>query len=123
MLSTSKFNKERMRDSALKGFTNATDVADYLVKNGMPFRDAHRVSGEIVLKCLSENKAIEDLKLDELKEFSELFKEDIYEAISLETCVNKRVTIGGPGKEAMSQVIKLEKQYLSEDWLDKLEEV
>ena len=123
MLETSKFNKERMQESALKGFTNATDVADYLVKNGMPFRDAHRVSGEIVLKCLDENKAIEDLKLDELKKFSDLFKEDIYEAISLETCVNKRITIGGPGKDAMKQVIKAEKEYLSEDWLDKLEEV
>lgn len=106
MLSTITFNKERMYDSAKGGFTNATDAADYLVNHGVPFRDAHGIIGELVLYCINKNCAIDDLTLDELKAISDVFEEDIFEAISLETCVNKRLTIGAPGKEAMEEVLK-----------------
>ena len=119
MLATTKFNKEIMADSATKGFTNATDAADYLVKKGMPFRDAHKVIGELVLYCIDKDKAIDDCSLEELKGFSNLFDEDVYKEISLETCVGKRVTIGAPGKEAMSQVIKICEEYLEHDWKNK----
>ena len=116
MLDTMKFNKEQMRRSANNGFTNATDAADYLVNHGVPFRDAHGIVGQIVLHCIEKNIAIDDMSLEELKAISPVFEEDIYEAISMETCVNKRLTIGAPGKEAMEQVIALEKEYLEEDW-------
>jgi argininosuccinate lyase len=105
MLKTLKFNKENMEKSASKGFTNATDAADYLVNKGMPFRDAHSVIGQLVLYCIDKECAIDDLRLSELKRFSELFEEDIYDAISLKTCVEKRLTIGAPSKEAMKRVI------------------
>ncbi len=105
MLGTLKFNKENMEMSASKGFTNATDAADYLVNKGMPFRDAHSVIGQLVLYCIDKGCAIDDLRLSELKRFSELFEEDIYDAISLKTCVEKRLTIGAPGREAMKRVI------------------
>ena len=105
MLKTLKFNKENMEKSASKGFTNATDAADYLVNKGMPFRDAHSVIGQLVLYCIDKECAIDDLRLSELKRFSELFEEDIYDAISLKTCVEKRLTIGAPSKEAMMRVI------------------
>ena len=112
MLSTIKFNKDIMAKSAMKGFTNATDAADYLVKKGMPFRDAHGVIGRLVLYCIDKDCSIEDLSLEELKNMSELFDEDIYDAISLRTCVEKRVTVGGPGMDAMKKVIDIEKEYL-----------
>lgn len=112
MLSTIKFNKDIMAKSAMKGFTNATDAADYLVKKGMPFRDAHGVIGRLVLYCIDKDCSIEDLSLEELKKMSELFDEDIYDAISLRTCVEKRVTVGGPGMDAMKKVIDIEKEYL-----------
>ncbi|SDA39243.1 argininosuccinate lyase [Lachnospiraceae bacterium G11] len=112
MLSTIKFNKDIMAKSAMKGFTNATDAADYLVKKGMPFRDAHGVIGRLVLYCIDKDCSIEDLPLEELKNMSELFDEDIYDAISLRTCVEKRVTVGGPGMDAMKKVIDIEKEYL-----------
>ncbi len=105
MLKTLKFNKENMEKSASKGFTNATDAADYLVNKEMPFRDAHSVIGQLVLYCIDKECAIDDLRLSELKRFSELFEEDIYDAISLKTCVEKRLTIGAPSKEAMKRVI------------------
>lgn len=114
MLATMKFKKERMRESANQGFTNATDAADYLVNHGVPFRDAHGIVGRIVLYCLEKGIAIDDMKLEELKAISPVFEEDIYEAVSMETCVNKRLTVGAPGKEAMERVIELERNYLSE---------
>ncbi len=101
MIATMKFNNERMEDSAMKGFTNATDAADYLVKHGMPFRDAHRVIGEMVLFCLDRNISLLDLTLEEFKNFSEIFDVDIYDAISLETCVDARLTKGAPGPARM----------------------
>ena len=106
MLDTMTFNKEIMKDSAAKGFTNATDAADYLVGKGVPFRDAHRIIGEIVIYCDTNSKSIEECSLDELKAVSEYFDEDIYEAISLKTCVEKRLTKGAPSKAAMEEFIK-----------------
>lgn len=121
MLDTMKFNQEVMRNSSKNGFTNATDAADYLVNHGVPFRDAHGIVGQIVLYCIDKNMAIDDMSLEELKAISPVFEEDIYDAISMETCVNKRLTIGAPGKEAMEKVIALEKEYLAKnhgsDWL------
>lgn len=114
MLSTMKFHSERMRLSASRGFTNATDAADYLVNHGVPFRDAHGIVGQIVLYCIDRGISIDDMSLAELKAISPVFEDDIYEAVSMETCVNKRLTIGAPGKEAMEQVIRLEKNYLEE---------
>ena len=116
MLATMKFNKERMYASANGGFTNATDAADYLVNHGVPFRDAHGIIGRLVLYCIDQNKAIDQLSLDELKAICPVFEQDIYDAISMETCVSKRLTIGAPGQEAMKKVIELEKEYLAEDW-------
>ena len=118
MLATMKFNKDVMRRSANKGFTNATDAADYLVNHGVPFRDAHGIVGQMVLYCIDKGIAIDDMSLEELKAISPVFEEDIYDAISMETCVNKRLTIGAPGKEAMEKVIAIEKEYLKNegDW-------
>ena len=113
MISTMKLNKENMKSSAMNGFTNATDAADYLVKNGVPFRDAHGIIGRLVLYCIDNNKAIDELTLDEFKEISPVFNDDIYDAISLETCVGKRNTIGAPGPEAMKQVIAINEEFLS----------
>ncbi len=103
-----------MEKSAMMGFTNATDAADYLVNKGMPFRDAHSVIGRLVLYCIDEKCAIDDLKIEELKKFSELFDNDIYDAISLETCVNKRLTIGAPSPEAMKQVLSINEAFLKD---------
>lgn len=113
MLATLSFKKDNMRASANNGFTNATDAADYLVKHGMPFRDAHGVVGRLVLYCIDKDCAIDDLTLEELKEISPVFEEDIYDAISMETCVNTRLTIGAPSETAMKQVIALHEEYLS----------
>ena len=113
MLRTLKFNKDNMAKSAMMGFTNATDAADYLVNKGMPFRDAHSVIGRLVLYCIDEKCAIDDLELSKLKEFSQLFDKDIYEAISLETCVNKRLTIGAPSPVRMSEVISANEAFLT----------
>lgn len=114
MVDTMKFRKDVMERSAMKGFTNATDAADYLVKNGVPFRDAHGIIGRLVLVCIEKGKAIDEMSLEELQEISPVFKEDIFEAVSLETCVEKRLTIGAPGIAAMKQVIEQCKKYLAE---------
>lgn len=112
MFSTMKFNKDVLDSSAKNGFTNATDAADYLVNKGIPFRDAHRIIGHLVLICLEKGISLDELSLDEYKSISPVFDEDIYEAISLTTCVNKRNTIGAPGKEAMEKVLKIYEEYL-----------
>ena len=114
MLRTMQFQTERMEKSARQGFTNATDAADYLVNHGVPFRDAHGIVGRLVLYCIEKNIALDDMTLEEYREISPVFEEDIFDAISMETCVNKRLTAGAPGKKAMKQVIKLYKQYLRE---------
>ena len=114
MLATMTFRKDVMEKSARHGFTNATDAADYLVGKGVPFRDAHGIIGRVVLRCIEKGCAIDDLSLEELREICPAFDEDIYEAISMDTCVNKRLTIGAPGKEAMEKVIAIYRNDLSE---------
>lgn len=114
MLRTMKFRKENMENSAKNGFTNATDAADYLVNHGVAFRDAHGIVGQLVLYCLKKDIALDDMTLEEFKAISPVFEADIYEAISMETCVNKRMTIGAPGKEAMEKVIAIYAKYLQE---------
>ncbi len=113
MLRTMKFRKEQMEASAKHGFTNATDAADYLVKHGVPFRDAHGIVGRLVLYCIEKGIALDDMSLEEFREISPVFEADIYEAISMKTCVEMRNTIGAPGKAAMEKVIALEEAYLS----------
>lgn len=115
MIDTIKFNKDVMEASAKNGFTNATDAADYLVNHGVPFRDAHGIVGQLVLFCIDKNIALDDMTIDEFKAISPVFEEDIYEAISLKTCVEKRTTIGAPGKEAMDKVIAIYKNYLASE--------
>lgn len=110
MIKTMKVRKENMRKGAGLGFTNATDLADYLVKKGAAFRDAHEIVGEIVLACIKDNKMIEELSLDELKSFSPIFEDDVYKAIDLVTCVEERKVIGGPSTESVKiQIAELEK--------------
>ncbi|MCC8162764.1 MAG: argininosuccinate lyase [Lachnospiraceae bacterium] len=112
MLDTLSFREERMRKSAQNGFTNATDAADYLVNHGVPFRDAHGIVGRLVLRCIEEGKSLDELSLAEYREESPVFEEDIYEAIAMETCVNRRLTVGAPGRAAMEDVIKKYRKYL-----------
>ncbi len=112
MIATMTFNKEIMRASAAKGFTNATDAADYLVKKGVPFRDAHGIIGRIVIYCDKNSKSIEECSLEELRSISDRFDEDIYEAISMRTCVENRLTQGGPAPEAMKEFIGYAKDYI-----------
>ena len=113
MIATMKFNKSIMETSAMMGFTNATDAADYLVKKGMPFRDAHSVIGKLVLYCIENKKAIHELKILELKSICDMFDMDVYDEISLETCVEKRLTTGGPSKAAITEEIMRNDSFLS----------
>ena len=115
MLRTMKFRKERMAASAMNGFTNATDAADYLVGKGVPFRDAHGIVGRLVLYCVEKNTSIEKLSLEELQTVSEHFGQDLYEAVSLKTCVEKRLTLGAPGPDAMKTVMAAHRAYLEEE--------
>lgn len=112
MLSTMEFNGEAMEQSAKNGFTNATDAADYLVNHGVPFRDAHGIVGRLVLLCIEKGISLDDLPLTEYKAISPVFEEDIYEAVSMKTCVEKRVTKGAPGPEAMKEALAANRAYL-----------
>lgn len=112
MIRTMTVNKNVMEQSAKKGFTNATDAADYLVGKGVPFRDAHGIVGQLVLYCIEKNISLDDMTLEEYQKISPVFEEDIYEAISLETCVEKRETIGAPSRSSMEQVIAINEEYL-----------
>ncbi len=114
MIRTMRFRKDRMAASAMNGFTNATDAADYLVNKGVPFRDAHGIIGRLVLYCIEKNTSIDALSLDELKTISDKFEDDIFDAVSLKTCVEKRLTIGAPGPDAMKEVIRVNRAYLAE---------
>lgn len=114
MIATMKFSRETMEASARRGFTNATDAADYLVNHGVPFRDAHGIVGKLVLHCLERGISLDEMSMEEYQAISPVFGPDIYEAISLKTCVEKRVTLGAPGQQAMEQVIRLEQTYLKE---------
>ena len=106
MLKTIKVNKENMRRAAAKGFINATDLADYLVKKGMAFRDAYKISGTIVAYCIENNKVLEELDLDIYKKYSNLFDKDLYDYINLETCTFKRTSLGASGIESVEAQIK-----------------
>ncbi|HIW83552.1 MAG TPA: argininosuccinate lyase, partial [Candidatus Dorea gallistercoris] len=112
MLRTMEFRRERMEQSAKDGFTNATDAADYLVNRGVPFRDAHGIVGRLVLLCIEKGIALDELPLEEYRKLSPKFEEDIYDAISLKTCVDKRTTIGAPGRKAMEEVLKIYHQAM-----------
>ncbi len=112
MIRTMKVNKNNMYDGAKGGFTNATDAADYLVKKGLPFRDAHAVIGNMVFYCIEHGKAILDLTMDEMRSFSDMIGEDIYDAVSLETCVNDRKVIGGPAKKMTEKAIKKAERFI-----------
>ncbi len=114
MIDTMKFNNARMEESAKHGFTNATDAADYLVKKGVPFRDAHGIVGQLVLHCLDKGIALDDMTLDEYKAISPVFENDIYDAISLKTCVEKRLTLGAPGPDVMKKVIAVYDEYMEQ---------
>ncbi len=115
MVNTMKFRSDRMAKSAMNGFTNATDAADYLVNKGVPFRDAHGIIGRLVLYCIEKETSIDALSLEELRTISDIFEEDIYDAVSLKTCVEKRLTIGAPGPEVMGEVIRINKEYLAQE--------
>lgn len=114
MIKTMTVNKDRMEASAKNGFTNATDAADYLVNHGVPFRDAHGIVGELVLTCIERNISLDELPLDDYKAICPVFEDDIYLAISMEGCVNKRNTIGAPGPEAMNKIIEINEAYLKD---------
>ena len=114
MIDTMKFHPEIMAASARHGFTNATDAADYLVNHGVPFRDAHGIIGQLVLLCIEKGISLDELPLEEYRKISPVFEDDIYEAISMKTCVEKRNTIGAPGRKAMAQIIAANEKYLEE---------
>ena len=114
MISTMTFRRDVMEQSAKRGFTNATDAADYLVNHGVPFRDAHGIVGQLVLACIERGISLDELALEEYQKISPVFEEDIYQAISMETCVEKRTTIGAPGRKAMEQVIEVYRKQLEE---------
>lgn len=111
MLATMRVIKENMRNAAARGFINATDCADYLVKKGMPFRDAYKITGTLVAECISKGLTLETLPLEEYRKMTELFSDDVYEAISLDTCVRERKSYGGPSPEAVAvQIANAEKE-------------
>ena len=112
MIASMSFRKDVMEASARHGFTNATDAADYLVNKGVPFRDAHGIVGQLVLLCIEKGVALDDLPLEEYRRISPVFDQDVYEAISMKTCVDKRQTLGAPGPESMKKVIAVYRERL-----------
>ncbi len=123
MISTLQFQTSTMEMSAAMGFSNATDAADYLVGKGIPFRDAHRIIGELVLKCIEKQISIEEMPMEDLTALSPAFAPDFYEAVRLQTCVEKRNTFGAPGHDAMEETIRIEREYLDNDWRNETEKV
>lgn len=113
MLATMRVNKENMRNAAARGFINATDCADYLVKKGMPFRDAYKITGTLVALCIEKNLTLEQLPIEEYKKLCDTFEEDVYEAIKLETCVNMRKAEGGPAPESVKRQIEFIRNAIS----------
>ena len=114
MIATMKIKKEQMLAGAKGGFTNATDLADYLVKKGLPFREAHGVVGRMVFYAIEHNKNLDEFSMAEMREFSPMIEEDIYDAISMRTCVNDRKVPGGPAKETVERAIALAEEFLRE---------
>lgn len=113
MLETMQVLEDNMKNAAMKGFINATDMADYLTRKGMPFRDAYKITGQLVAQALAEHKGLNELSLDELKEHSDLFDEDVYEAIDLLTCLNARLTKGGPSPAEVQRQISVMKDFVN----------
>nr|MCR5305284.1 argininosuccinate lyase [Oscillospiraceae bacterium] len=114
MLATMRVNKETMRAAAAKGFINATDCADYLVKKGLPFRDAYKITGTLVARCIAEGLTLETLPLAAYREACPQFDSDVYDAIALETCLNGRISEGGPSAAAVAGQLRLAKQAIEE---------
>lgn len=114
MLATMRVLPDHMRKAASSGFINATDCADYLAKKGIPFRDAYKITGQLVAHCLAENKTLETLSLAEFKQYSPIFEEDVYHAIALDTCVNGRVSAGGPGLSSVEVQLQALHTFLKE---------
>ncbi len=112
MLETMQVLDENMKNAAMKGFINATDMADYLTRKGMPFRDAYKITGQLVAKALEKKQGLNELSLDELKEYSDLFEDDVYDAIDLLTCLNARLTKGGPSPAEVSRQIKVMEEFI-----------
>ena len=115
MLATMKVNKQNMLNAGQKGFINATDCADYLVKKGLAFRDAYKITGSLVAKCIELNETLDSLPIEEYKKISEVFDVDVYNAISLNTCVKERKVIGGPSPEVVKKHIQIIKDTLLKD--------
>ena len=115
MIATMTALKDNMRAAAQKGFINATDLADYLVKKGMPFRTAYKIVGRLVAQCIAEGKVLETLPLEEYRKHSELFAEDLYHEIALETCVEKRISAGGTGAQSVTAQLEAVKAFLNSD--------
>ncbi|MDO5559179.1 MAG: argininosuccinate lyase [Oscillospiraceae bacterium] len=118
MIETMRINPDKMRAAAAKGFINATDCADYLVKKGLPFRDAYKITGQLVAICIEKSCTLETLDLSEYKKFTQLFDNDLYEAINLETCVNQRNSEGGPAPESVKKQIELTRTLLGREIAD-----
>lgn len=114
MTATMRVREDAMKEAARRGFINATDLADYLVKKGMPFRTAYKISGQIVALCIEKGKVLETLGLDEYKSFSPLFEEDVYGEISLETCVAKRISQGGTSVASVEEQIRAVRKALAD---------
>jgi argininosuccinate lyase len=112
MIKTMKVNEEAMKAAAKKGFMNATDLADYLVNKGLPFRDAYKISGSVVAWCLQTGKILETLPLEEYKKFTPLADEDVYDAISLENCVSRRISAGGTSPESVEKQLEFLGDYV-----------
>jgi argininosuccinate lyase len=115
MISTLRARTDKMKLAAQKGFINATDLADYLVKKGMPFRSAYKISGQLVAQCIREGTVLEELPLDAYKAYSELFEEDLYCDIDLLTCVEKRISLGGTSVASVKAQIAFVKESLGND--------
>jgi argininosuccinate lyase len=113
MIATMNAREDEMKRAAQKGFINATDLADYLVKKGLPFRSAYKISGQLVALCIRENKVLEELTLDTYKTYSDLFEEDLYHEIDLTTCVEKRISTGGTCTAQVRAQIAYVKEVLS----------
>jgi argininosuccinate lyase len=113
MLDSIKFNKEKMLEAAKKGFINATDLADYLTKKGMPFRDAYKLVGQIVSYSIKNSKSLNDLEIEEYKSFSNEFENDLYDSIDLVNIVNSKKTIGGPAPDTVKKHIEIVEKELS----------
>jgi argininosuccinate lyase len=112
MLKTMTVLKDNMAKAGEKGFINATDCADYLAKKGMPFREAYKISGNLVAICIAKGKTLNELSLNDYKDMSELFEEDIFDAIDLTTCLNKRISEGAPSKVAVEKQLKIVEEFL-----------